>query len=345
MTAADFSVPAEHFKECPRSPLLIPWLRIAPACVALTAVGIMASVAIGPVRLSLAEVWGVLWDHADSPARTIVWELRLPRALAGALVGMNLAVAGAVLQGTMRNALASPDILGVTSGAALAATALMVLYSGMPSFLPLVAFGGALCAAIAVYAISWQPGHGTSPTRMVLSGVAVGSMLGAITTFLMVYFSDRMQSVVLWLAGSMNAVTWSQVILILPYSVVGLAVAWALARSLNLLQLGEDAAAGLGLPLQRVRTLALIASALLAGAAICVTGPIGFIGLLIPHVMRMLGANDYRVLIPTSAVAGAALLVWADLGARAMGELPVGILTAAAGGPYFVFLLYRKKLL
>ncbi|MCW8131959.1 MAG: iron ABC transporter permease [Planctomycetota bacterium] len=345
MPAADLSVSADEPAEHARSPLLAPWLRIAPACFALAAAGVVASVAFGPVRLTLAEVWAVLWNDAEGPARTIVWELRLPRALAGALVGMNLAVAGAVLQGTMRNALASPDILGVTSGAALAATALMVLYTGLPTFLPLVAFAGALCAAVAVYAISWQPGQGTSPTRMVLSGVAVGSMLGAITTFLMVYFSDRAQPVVLWLAGSMNAVNWSQVKLVLPYSVAGLAVAWALARSLNLLQLGEDAAAGLGLPLQRVRTLALVASALLAGAAICVTGPIGFIGLLIPHILRMLGASDYRVLIPTAAVAGAALLVWADLAARALGEMPVGILTAAAGGPYFVYLLYRKKLL
>lgn len=321
------------------------WAMVIPVCAGAVVLGLLCSIAYGPVGLSLSEVVRALIEDSEGAAYTIVWNLRLPRALVGALVGLNLAVAGTVLQGTMRNALASPDISGVTAGGALAATIVMVLCNGLPVFLPMAAFAGALAAAAAVYAISWQPGAGTSPTRMVLAGAAVGSMLGAMTSFLIVYFSDRAQPVVLWLAGSVTGASWRHLRMVLPYSAIGFAGAWMLARPLNLLQLGEDAAVGLGLPLPRVRALALASAALLAASAVCVTGPIGFVGLMIPHMLRALGGGDHRLLVPAAALGGAALLVWADLAARMLGELPVGILIAAIGGPYFVALLYKKKLL
>lgn len=343
--AADVPLTAGAVVSGTRTSRLGAWSLVIPVCTGAVVLGLLCSVTYGPVRLSFGEVIHALTEDSDGAAFTIVWNLRLPRALVGALVGLNLAVAGTVLQGTMRNALASPDISGVTAGGALAATIVMVLCNGLPAFLPVAAFAGALMAAVAVYAISWQPGVGTSPLRMVLAGVAVGAMLGAMTSFLLVYFSDRAQPVVLWLAGSLAGASWNHLRMILPYSMAGLAGAWLLARSLNVLQLGEDAAVGLGLPLQRVRALALAAAALLAASAVCVTGPIGFVGLMVPHILRALGGHDHRLLVPAAALGGAALLVWADLGARMLGEMPVGILIASLGGPYFVGLLYRKKLL
>ena len=271
-------------------------------------------------------------DSSDRVSHQIVWNLRIPRVLVAGLVGMNLAISGVLLQGIMRNPLAAPTIVGVTAGAGLAATAVMVFLSGLPTFLPLAAFGGAMGAAVLVYLFSWQPGLGTSPVRMILAGVAITSMIGAMTTALMVVFSDRVQPVILWLAGNL----------------VGLAIAFLLVRQLNVLQLGDQAAQGLGLRIERSRFLAMAVAAPLAASAVSIVGLVGFIGLIVPHILRLLGGYNHSYLIPASAVGGAALMIWADLGARmvlAPTEIPVGIITVLLGGPFLVFLLYRARLI
>ncbi len=314
----------------------------------LVGAGLMLSLAIGAAGLSLGEVWAVLIERADNADSRIVWQIRMPRAILAGLVGLNLAVAGVLLQGIMRNPLAAPDIIGVTAGAGLAATATLVLVQGLPTFLPLAAFAGAMAAAFTVYSISWQPGIGTSPVRMVLAGVAVGIMLGAFTSFLMVAFGDRVQQVVFWMSGNLVDASWAKVRLILPYTLVGCVAAVCLVRPLNVLQLGEDVATGLGVGVERSRLAAMAAASLLAASAVSVAGLIGFVGLVVPHLMRMVTGPQHGRLLPMATAAGAALLIWADLGARTMlapAELPVGILTALIGGPYFIFLLYRKKLL
>lgn len=315
------------------------------AAVALAA-GVVVSVMYGPVELTLEQVWAALFSGgADAVSESIVWNLRLPRALAGVLIGLNLAVSGALLQGTMRNPLAAPNIIGVTAGAGLAATLVLVLATGLPSYLPLAAFAGALVAALFVYSISWQPGSGTSPVRMVLAGVAVTSMLGALTTFLMVYFSDRVQPVILWMSGNLVGLSWQHLYIILPYTVIGLIIALILIPNLNVLQLGEETATGLGVRVEFSRLLAIGAASLLAASAVSVAGLVGFVGLMVPHIMRLVVGHNHAYLIPASAIGGGLLLVWADFAARGLSELPVGILTAMLGGPYFVFLLYRKKVL
>jgi len=314
----------------------------------LVASGLAASLVNGFVDLSLSEVWGALVERADSRTDRIVWGVRLPRALLAGMVGLNLAVSGVLLQGIMRNPLAAPDIIGVTAGAGLAATAMLVLVEGLPTLLPVAAFGGAMAAALVVYAISWQPGHGTSPVRMVLAGVAVNVMLGAFTSFLMVAFGDRVQQVVFWMSGNLVDSSWEKVRMILPYTAGGTLAACLLARPLNALQLGEEVASGLGVGVERSRLLAMAVASILAASAVSVAGLIGFVGLVVPHLMRMLTGHQHGRLIPVAAAAGAALMLWADLGARTVlspAELPVGILTALLGGPYFIFLLYRKKLL
>lgn len=307
--------------------------------------GVLVAVALGPAPLAPHEVLAALTGKTNGASSRIVWELRLPRALVATLVGANLAAAGALLQGVMRNPLAAPDLIGVTAGAGLAATICMLLLPSLVGYVPWAAFGGAMAAALLVHALSWQPGLGASPLRMILAGVAVASTLGACTAFLMISFSDRLQSVVLWTAGSLNARGWRHAALLWPYSLAGLAGALCLARPLDLLQLGDDAARGLGVRIHAARLAAVAAAALLAAAAVSVAGLLGFVGLMAPHITRILVGPGHLRLIPASALTGALLLVWADTAARLMGELPVGILMALAGGPYFIYLLYRRAVL
>lgn len=259
--------------------------------------GLVISTAIGTVFISPSDILSAIVGDADRVPRQIIWNLRVPRAFVGALVGMNLAVAGVLLQGTMRNPLAAPTIVGVTAGAGLAATAMMVLMPGLPTFIPLIAFGGAMAASVFVYLLSWQPGLGTSPIRMVLAGVAVTSMLGAFTTGLMTVFSDRVQPVILWLAGNLVGRSWNHLELVWLYSVVGLIGALLLVRQLNVMQLGDDAARGLGVRTERMRLIAIALASLLAASAVSVAGLVGFVGLMVPHVMRLLGGHNHAYLV------------------------------------------------
>ena len=322
---------------------------ITPAAITLVLVlGLALSLALGAVRIPIAELWPILTGSGEGAADRIVLHARLPRTIVALLAGANLAVAGVLLQGVTRNPLADPGIIGVTAGAGVAATIVLAAFPATAHALPLAAFLGAMASAVFVYAVSWTPGRpnggGTSPVRMVLAGVAVNAILGAVIGVLITAYADRIPAVMFWTAGSFNGRGWSHFWQILPYSAVGLTMAFLIRSRVRILELGDDTASTMGIPVERTRLLAFAAAALLAGSAASVAGLVGFVGLVVPHLVRLaMGSN--RLIVPVSAFAGGALLLWADLAARtvlAPSELPVGVVTGLVGGPYFIFLLYRS---
>ncbi len=306
--------------------------------------GMLASLALGAVDIPLSEILEIFTGGGSETSRRIVLEARLPRALAAVLAGCNLAVAGTLLQAVTRNPLADPGLIGVTAGAALAATIVLAAIPTAAGILPMVAFVGAMISAIVVYGGSWRPGAGASPIRMILAGVAVNAVLGAVIGVLLTAFADRIPALMFWTSGSFNGRGWKHVSMLWPYATAGLALSLWLRPKLAVMELGDDSAVTLGVPVERTRLLAFAAAALLAGSAASVAGLVGFVGLVVPHLVRLLiGGN--RWLIPLSAVAGGALLLWSDLAARmvlAPSELPVGVVTGLLGGPYFIYLLYRS---
>ena len=276
----------------------------------------------------------------------VVWTIRLPRVLVGVLVGMNLAVSGAIFQAVTRNELASPFILGVSSGAGLMILLTLVVFSGLTGFLPLFASVGGAIAFLIVYAIAWK--GGTSPVRLVLAGVIVSTVFQSLQTGLFFFASDIgvVQEAIAWTTGSLTGTDWEQVRTALPWTVVAMALAVAGARQLNVLLLGEQTAKSLGMNVERVR-FALSGVAILAAAAsIAVAGIVGFVGLIVPHMVRNVVGSDYKPLVVGCVFAGPALVVAADVGARlalSPTQIPVGIVTGLLGGPYFLYLMRRQQ--
>lgn len=322
--------------------------RIAALSVAslatIAAVGF--SLSIGTVSFPLAEVRVALMGRSGTAlANQIVSNIRLPRALTGLLVGMNLGVAGTVLQAVLRNPLASPNIIGVSNGAGFAAVAIMILAPGNLNWIPPAAFAGALAAAGLVYAISRAAGA-SSPVQIVLAGVAVSAFLGALTSGLMVLNSDELDVTYTWLLGGLSGRGWRYFALIWPYSAAGLSVVAFLSPQLNLFALGDEVGTSLGVRVPLFRLLFLGLAAFLAGSAISVAGTIGFLGLVAPHAARLIVGEDHRFLTPLAALIGGMLLVAADLAARVIFqpvELPVGVLTATLGAPFFLLLLLTRS--
>lgn len=299
----------------------------------------------GSVTLTLSEVFGALKGNEDGMAHQIVWNLRLPRLLTGLLVGMCLAVSGGILQGIMQNPLADPGIIGISSGAGLVAIITMLIFPQYMSLLPLGAFIGAFIAATFVYLLAFD--NGVSPLRLILAGVAVNSLLGAITSGVMILHSDKVQTVLPWLMGGLSGRSWPHFKIILPYAVVGLTISLFAARPANILRLGDSTAKLLGYNVERSRLLLLLLSTFLAGIAVSVAGLVGFVGLVVPHIVRLLIGDDYKYLLPLSMLLGGVLVVFADTAARSWFdpiELPVGILLATLGAPFFLFLLRKKRL-
>lgn len=299
---------------------------------------------IGQVSFTVSEVIQGIVSAEDTLARRIVWEIRLSRILIGIIVGMCLAVAGAILQGVMQNPLADPGVIGITSGAGIMAVLVMVVFPGYLLYLPLAAFAGAFAAAMIVYTLSVKKG-GTSPMRIVLVGVAVNAICGAGTNALMILYSDRVQSVLPWLAGGLTGVGWVQFEQIIYYVVVALLLAMLGMKHIRIMRLGDEMARLLGQNVERSRLFLILISTLLAGLAVSVAGLVGFVGLVVPHILRLIIGGDYKYLIPTSAFGGALLVVFADTIARSVfnpTEIPVGILLAFIGGPYFLYLIHRK---
>jgi len=276
----------------------------------------------------------------------IVWNIRLPRVFVGILVGMNLAVSGAIFQAVTRNELASPFILGVSSGAGLTILLTLVVFSGLTAFLPLIASVGGAVAFLIVYAIAWK--NGTSPVRLVLAGVIVGTVFGSLQTAFFFFADDIgvVQSAIAWTTGSLTGTDWEQVRMALPWTVVAMLLALVSSRQLNVLLLGESTAQSLGMSVEKVRFALSGVAVLAAAASIAVAGIVGFVGLIVPHMVRSVVGSDYKKLVIGCLFAGPALMVAADVGARlALNpvQIPVGIVTGLVGGPYFLYLMRKQQ--
>ncbi|MEO1403919.1 MAG: iron ABC transporter permease [Cyanobacteria bacterium J06635_1] len=301
------------------------------------------SLSFGSVALSGPEVWAALWRRGDEIAQTIVWDLRLPRVIAAIVVGSALGVSGALLQGMLRNGLASPFLLGISAGAGLAAV-LIVGLRLWTIWLPLGAWLGAIVSMLIVFGLARTRGA-ISVERLILGGVAVSTLFAAMQTMLLLLSPDgQVQAALTWLTGSLNGRGWQEVAVIGPSVLVALVAGCLLARQVNLLNLGDDLAVGLGASLVRSRLLIGAVATLLTAGAVSIAGLVGFVGLIVPHGVRLLVGNDYRIVLPFSALGGALVLSVADLVARLGAvELPVGIVTAILGAPIFLWLLYRRS--
>ena len=319
---------------------------------AALAVSIVLAITVGPADISPADVWSSVLHHlglGDSPLTTlrdgIVWELRLPRVLTAAAVGAGLAISGAVMQALTRNPLADPYLLGLSSGASLGAVAVLLL--GATVLLAPAAFIGALAALIATLFIARASGPLT-PSRTVLAGVAVSSLAAALTSFVIFWTAtgDSYREILGWLLGSLAGARWPAVAIALGAIVVVGIPLTAAARTLDAFAFGDTAAASLGVSVERTRWILLVATALLTGAMVSVSGSIGFVGLVLPHAVRLVVGAGHRALLPLSGLLGAVFLIWADTVARTLfdpRELPVGIVTAIVGVPLFVLLLLRRR--
>jgi iron complex transport system permease protein len=284
-------------------------------------------------------------------AEVIITQIRLPRVICGALVGAALATAGTTYQGIFRNPMADPYVIGASTGAALGAALVMVLGIGVSllgvNTLQIMAFVGALITVLVVYAIA-RVGSRVPVTTLLLTGIAVSLFLSAIVTFLRTIASDQiLHGLTFWLIGSLAPTeNWDKVWAVLPFIIIGAVIAYMYSRDLNILALGEDQAQHLGVEIEKVKWILLVSGALMTAAAVSISGLIGFVGLIIPHLTRVLIGPDHRVLLPTSAIVGASFLMICDALSRVImgsGEAPVGVITALSGAPFFIYLLRRKR--
>lgn len=315
---------------------------LAALAIILIAV-MMLSVGCGVMDMSWGDIIKTLFVSNNSIEFQIIYNLRLPRTLLGALVGAALAVAGVILQAVMRNPLASPGIIGVSSGAGVAAVTALMIFPALSGWLIPIAFAGAFVTAMAVYLLAWK--RGVEPVRLLLAGVAVSSLLGAMSTAIMLFNSEKVAGILDFAIGSLSTRSWPQLELVAPYIIAGLAVAFIIAPKLNVLGLGDEIAVGLGMNVERMRLGFIALAALLAAAAVSVAGLLGFVGLIAPHIVRMLIGGDSKFLIPGAAVFGAVLVVGSDTAGRvviAPEELPLGIIMALLGPPFFLWLLRRR---
>lgn len=320
------------------------WRMLVLAAFLLLAVaGFWLSLMRGAMDIAPEQVLNALVAAKTDAQSQVIWNIRLPRTLVGALVGANLALSGAVLQAVMRNPLADPHIIGVSSGAGLAGVTIMILFPRLEYLITPVAFAGAMLTAVCIYLLAWK--DGIRPVRIILAGVAVSAFLGSGISALMIFYSDRVHGALMWMVGGLSARSWPHLGIILPYTIIGGTLAVLGAARLNVLQLGDDMARGLGLSVERTRLLMTAVAALLAASAVSVVGLLGFVGLVVPHAARLLIGSDYRYLLPASALLGMGVVMVSDTLARTMlspVELPVGVIMAFVGAPFFLYLLRRE---
>ncbi|MGL5328494.1 MAG: FecCD family ABC transporter permease [Peptostreptococcaceae bacterium] len=298
---------------------------------------------IGSVDLSFSEIISALVNDDNKVVSTIVYKMRLPRNILAALVGANLAVAGILLQSVMKNSLADPGITGVSTGASVAAIVILLTLPQYTNLLPIAAFVGGAIACILVFLMAYK--NGIHPGRIVLAGVAVNTILGGIISFLSTMYSDRIQSAMLWLNGSLATKTWVDVEMLFVYSIIALTASLFLIRSANVLQLGDDAATNLGFNVNLTRFIICAVAVFLAAISTSVVGVISFVGLIVPHISRMIMGSDHKYNIPFSMVLGSIVLLVADTLGRTIGgaiEIPVGVIMSIVGGPFFLYLLRKK---
>jgi iron complex transport system permease protein len=317
---------------------------------AILVVGFVWSVSIGTEPVGLGDVLhGMVLTSSstDSVPQLIVHLIRLPRALLAAMVGGGLAVAGVVMQSITRNPLGAPDILGVSAGAAVAVALASTIWPGIASYgLIVLSFGGAAFAAALVFGLARFGRGGLSPVRLALAGVTISILLFSLMQGILIVFSQDASLFFFWLVGGVNYAEWHEVRTAAPWMAIGFLLAMSLAARLNVLALGDDVAKGLGQNVGLTRFVGSVSVVLLAGAAVAVAGPVAFVGLIAPHIVRRLVGHNHFVVIPLSLVLGAAMFVYADIASRFLiegGETPSGIVTALVGAPLFILLARREK--
>ncbi|SDL79405.1 iron complex transport system permease protein [Modicisalibacter muralis] len=322
-------------------------LGIAALLVLVLLASMGLSLSLGSFPTPFGKVWHTLVTPQDSDIAFIVWELRLPRIVLAVLVGAALAVAGAILQGIVRNPLASPDVIGITSGAAMAAVIFLALLGTGLSihWLPAAALLGALLSAILVFFLAWK--HGITPSRMVLVGIGLSAAMGAVTTLLIVVSDDAAAMYAyVWLTGSLYAAQWQDVFGMLPWLLATVPLCLVYARHMDAMALGDSVAQGLGVNLLRSRLVLMACSVALAGAAVAFAGGLSFVGLIAPHIAARLVGRGFARLVPAAALIGALIVLYADLLGRVAfqpKDLPAGIFVSGVGAPFFVYLLHRTR--
>jgi iron complex transport system permease protein len=329
-------------------------LGLAAALVAVIALATSA----GSVHVPLQTTLGILADRLPfvhiaptwpNAIATVVLDIRLPRVILAGLVGAALATAGATYQGLFRNPLADPYLIGVAQGASLGAVIGFLVPAAWHvagfSLVPLLAFIGALLATFTVYMLA-RVGKTLPVTTLILSGVALSALLGSIVSYLIITSGDAMHGIIFWLMGSFSLSQWSEVGVVLPYMAVGMGVIIVYARMLNVMQLDEEQAQQLGVNVERLKIILLAAATLITAASVSFVGTIGFVGIIIPHAVRIIWGADHRFLLPLSVLTGAIFMVLTDLAARTLlspTEIPIGVITAICGAPFFLYLLRRRK--
>ncbi len=305
----------------------------------------IASVGMGSMSFTMKESLRAVFVDDDSAARLIIWNVRLPRILGGGLVGICLALSGCILQGVMRNHLASPSTIGVTSGASFVGYVTLVAFPQYFFLLPIGSIVGAFLTTMLIYIIAYD--KGVSPVKMILSGLAVSAVFGAFNDIIRSFYPERLVNATGFLIGSLNGVTWKHLDLIWPYALLGIAVCVLLPSKMNILALGDEMANALGLRTERFRFFLIAVSSLLAGAAIAIAGLINFVGLMVPHIARLLVGSDYRYLFPASMALGYTLVVLCDTIGRTIlpiGEISVSVVIAFIGAPFFLYLLRSRSI-
>lgn len=309
----------------------------------LTILTFLVSVGNGAVQMSPVKIIKTLLFDQGSTSYQIIWNVRIPRTIVAALVGINLSLAGVVLQGIMRNPLASPSTIGVSAGAGLVGLIFLILFPQYYYLAPIGSFLGALGATMLIYGLAWN--GGVMPTRMILAGVAVSSLFGAGNNALMTFYPDRVSGVLNFMVGGLASITWGDLKLILPYTIICGTTLMFLPTRLNVLMLGDEVSTGLGLNVEKTRFLFIILSSFLAGSAVSVVGLLGFVGLMVPHITRILIGSDHKYLLPACIFTGAIFVMLCDTVSRVIfqpTEVPVGIIISAIGAPFFLYLLKGK---
>lgn len=302
------------------------------------------SISAGAVKIPLQEILNVFLGGGSETSRTIILNLRLPRAIESAVVGMGLSVVGTFFQGLLRNPMADPYVLGISSGAAFGATIAIILGLGIFG-LSFMAFVTSLITVFFVYTIS-RTGTRVSMTTMLLAGIAISAFMSAIISLMMLLNHDEFSRIVFWTMGGFSLINWNSVVFSTPIIIIGSFMMYVFSRDVNAILTGEEVAEHLGVNTELVKKIILVTGSLVTATAVSVGGIIGFVGLIVPHISRLIVGPDNRVLVPFSAISGAIFLTFADLLARVIlkpMEIPIGIITAAFGGPFFLYLLIKSK--
>lgn len=302
------------------------------------------SISAGAVKIPLREILNIFLGGGSETSRTIILNLRLPRVIESAVVGMGLSVVGAFFQGLLRNPMADPYVLGISSGAAFGATIAIILGLGIFG-LSFMAFITSLMTVFFVYTIS-KTGTRVSMTTMLLAGIAISAFMSAIISLMMLLNHDEFSRIVFWTMGGFSLINWNSVVFSTPIIIIGSFVMYVFSRDVNAILTGEEVAEHLGVNTELVKKIILVTGSLVTATAVSVGGIIGFVGLIVPHISRLIVGPDNRVLVPFSAISGAIFLTFADLLARVIlkpMEIPIGIITAAFGGPFFLYLLIKSK--